>query len=515
MPLPPIFVDLDSVVFMQEDGPGSEYAATPCHAVESTSIGRTDAVRIYCKDPAKRGERIIARTTPGRKEPGTLTINAWSQEQSDMLHRLWQKNCMFGCQTHLDVCGLPTDITAYSKIMDYYSIVPGTLDYSSMDSLEGGEGTGLQVALSCTYDDLIEVLKIAVVVMPASEVTVSENIMAIWGDLTERCASDCGVDQERCEIVIATCADLAGANPAECWYTTDFGVNWIAATNDPSAENLQIGACCIVGERWLAFQSEASAIARPAMCFITDDHGVTAWDVVSMGGSNDDDYVMGCYVHDAGNIWACGGNNDPNGHIWFSSDRGESWTMSEDIVGGVLNDIATADGDTIYAVGVDNTVMKSINAGASWTGALDNGPASSDAYDLLCVRALTNDHVLVGGMIDGNSEQLWRTLDGGVIWTAVTFTGSTTGTTRTSSLSLAPQAVRQHVWMIHGIASANTGTSYAFRSLDGGETWERWPAVTNYRYNKIFACDSNNAWICGDDDADGALGQIHHAAPVT
>jgi hypothetical protein len=517
MPVPDIFVDLDSVVFIQEDGPGAGYAAMPCHAIDSTSIGRTDPARVYCKDPGKRGERVIARTVPGRKEPGTLTINAWSQAQSDLLHRIWQKNCMFGAQTHLDVCGLPTDVTAYTKILDYYGVVPGTLDYSNVDNLEGGEGVGMQVSLACTYDDLIEIMKIDTHAVAATEVTVAENMTSVWGDLTERCADPCGVDRDRCDILIATTEDVAAA-AAQCWYSVDAGVNWAATGNAPFADTLDMSSCLILDERWICFLGAASATGLAGACSITDDRGGTAWTEVDMGGTANMDFVKACYVHDAGSIWAAGGNADPNGHVWHSHDRGATWTMSEDIVAGCLNDVATADGDTIYAVGVDNTVMLSVDGGHTWTGSLDNGPMSADTYDLLCVRCLTKDHVLVGGLIDGNSEQLWQTFDGTATtptWTAITFQGSTTATTRTSSLSLPPDGPKQHVWMIHGIATVNTGSSYFFRSVDGGASFERWPLQANWRYNKVFACSVNRAWCAGDDDGAAGAGQIHYAQPVT
>lgn len=509
MPLPPIFVDLDSVVFIQENGPCATYAAMSCHAIDSTSIARTDATRVYCKDPGKRGERVIARTVPGRKEPGTLTINAWSQEQSDLLHRIWQKNCMFGAQTHLDVCGLPTDITAYAKILDYYGIMPGTLDYSNMDNLEGGEGTGLQLALACTYDDLIEVLKIALVDTPATYTLADADVLSVTGDLSERCASDCGVDQDRCEVLIAT-TGLVVAATGNCWFSTDLGVTWAAcATAAPFAGVVIIPCSAVIDTRWVVFGG--TALALHPRCSTTDDSGTT-WAEVTMGGTATADYVTSCYLYDAGNLWACGGEaGTPSGHAWFSSDRGDTWTFHEDINTQILNDIATADGDTIYAVGDANTVIKSTDAGTTWA-ATTSTPAAS-AVALQCVRALTNDHVLVGGEIDTSNEQLWCTLDGGVTWTAMTFTGSTTASTWTKSLDLAPQAPKQHVWMAHGLA-ATGNDSYVFRSLDGGRTWERWTLLANDRYTRIFACDSNSAWIAGDH-AGVAVGDIHHAAPVT
>jgi len=231
-----------------------------------------------------------------------------------------------------------------------------------------------------------------------------------------------------------------------------------------------------------------------------------------MGGDAADDIITSCYLYDAGNLWACGGSSlAASGHTYFSSDRGGTWTIFEDLCAQILRDIATADGDTIYAVGDSRTVLKSTDAGASWA-ATTTVPGAS-AINLQCVRALTNDHVLVGGNIDTSSQQLWCTLDGGVVWTPITFQGSTTASTWVNSLDLAPQAPKQHVWMIHGNAST-ANASYCFRSLDGGRTWERWTQLTNNRYMRIFACDSNNAWI-GGDQAGGLIGDIHHAAPVT
>lgn len=510
MPLPSIFVDLDSVVFLQEDGPCSSYLAMSCHAIDSTSIGRTEATRVYCKNPGKRGERVIARTVTGRKEPGTLTINAWSQEQSDLLHRLWQKNCMFGAQTHLDVCGLPTDITAYSKILDYYGIVPGTLDYSNLDALEGGDGVGLQLALSCTYDDLIEVLKIIIIDTPASYTLAAADVLAVVGDLTERCAHECGVDQERCETLFVT-TDLVAAATGQCWYSTDFGQTWqvvAAAGAAPFAAITTIPCGTIMDDRWIVFGG--TGVALHPRCSISDDNGAV-WNEVFMGGTPPADYITSCYQHDAGNLWACGGDVGPNGHVWFSDDRGSSWTFHEDLVAQILNDIATADGETIYTVGDARTVLKSTDKGTTWA-ATTTVPGDS-AVALRCVRALTNDHVLVGGEIDTSNEQLWCTLDGGIVWTPITFDGSTTASSWTNSLDLAPQAPKQHVWMTHGLAAtANDG--WVFRSLDGGYTWERWTQIVNDRYRRIFACDSNNAWVAGDMVAAG-VGDIHHAMPVT
>lgn len=512
MPVPAIFVDKDSVVFIQEDGPGSTYAAMPCHAIDSTSIGRSEAVRVYCKDPGRRGERVIARTVPGRKEDGTLTINARSQHQSDLLHRIYQKNCMFGVQTHFDVCGLPTNPEAYTKILDYYGIMPGTLDYSNIDNIEGGEGTPLQLGLSCTYADLIEVVKVALGEV-ATVGVVATTFTCIYGDLTERCASDCGADQARCDTIIAG-TDIGAGAPAQVWYSNNAGANWAATGVTPfPGANIPISTCAITGDRWYVFLGAVTA-ANPAVCVYTDLDGAAAsWNVVDMGGVNNVDYITNSYVHDSGNIFACGGTAGPTGTVYHSHDMGVTWTRALLNTAQIAQDVATSDGDTVWVVGNANMVERSTDGGHTWT-ALAAGPSTGTA--LTAVRAFTPDHVIVGGILDGGAEQLWYTLDGTAAaptWTAITFDGSTTAATQVFSLSIVPQAFRQHIWMVQGL-TAVTSSRHCFRSLDGGIAWELWPDLTNQGYTDIFACDSNHAWISEEDAAAATLGGVFYASPV-
>lgn len=511
MPVQEVFVDLDSVVFIQEDGPCTGYLPVDCHAIEGAEIGRSDTVRVYCKHPSIRGERAVARTIQGRKEPGTLTIIARSQRQSDLLHRLYQNNCMFGAQTHLDVCGMPSDLTAYSKILDYYGITPGNLGYSNMDNLEGGDGTPLQLSLACTFDDLIEVLKVQLTRIDQTVITDTVNMLSISGDLTQRCGTDvCGAPRDRCDIVTAYTAFLVGPLTANCWYTTDNGTTWALAAADPlatSALTNSIRASCIIEDRWLCFAMGLTA-GFGGLCSYTDNSG-GAWTEVDMGATAGADYVSACYVHDAGSLWACGGDATPSGHVWFSSDRGESWTLFEDVATQILNNIATADGNTVYAVGNSDMVIKTIDGGENWT--VMGGPATAGT-DLQCVRALTNDHVLVGGEVDGNNEQLWCSLDGGTTWTAQTFTGSATAGTTTYSMGLAPQAPMQHAWIIHG--DWGTGAWDAFRSVDGGHNWERFQ-IDNDGFSQIFVCDTNHVWISGDTDAgQGGTATVVRVDPI-
>lgn len=503
---PPIFHEGDSMVYLQEDGPGSAYRAYPCHAIPAADRSRSDPGRIYCKSTSRRGEREVARVTPGQKGTGTLTVYAWTQQQSDLLHRLHQAGCMFGAQLHLDVCGLPSDATAYTKILDFYYAMPGNLAYTNLDVLGGVEGTptGSQINLPTTIEDIVEILKVETNQI-TDGITETTAFNDVYFDTTEMCADECGDRQDLCEIGIAVSDPVGGAGSASflgmgnVWYTTDSGVTWAITAANPFVEAGAVPiAALIIGDRWIVFQGNASP-TYAGRCSISDDNGAT-WDQVDMGGAVGD-YVLGVFALDAGNIWAVGSN----GCIWYSNDRCSSWTQQHAANVLTANDlyaVATADGDTVYVVGQNNTVFQSTDGGTTFTALA--GPAASNVI-LYAVAAMTNYNVLIGGEIDASEECLWYTDDAGATYVARTFLGSTTANGRVRDL----QALNlQHIWMIHGTAAAS---NYFFRSVDGGYSWERWPLTANAGLNGMFACDVNNAWAAGEPQ--GGIGAILQAYP--
>jgi photosystem II stability/assembly factor-like uncharacterized protein len=191
--------------------------------------------------------------------------------------------------------------------------------------------------------------------------------------------------------------------------------------------------------------------------------------------------------------------------VWFSADRCDTWTQlhaATEVTANDLYAVATSDGDTVYAVGQNNTVISSGDAGVTFT--VETGPAASNVI-LYAVASMTPYDVLIGGARDTDEECLWASSDAVQTYTARTFTGSTLANGRVRDLD----AVNlQYIWMIHGTA---TGTNYIFRSKDGGYSWERWNEVTNAGLNAVFACDQNHAWACGEPH--GGLGVILRAQP--
>lgn len=504
----PPFVPGDTRLFIQEDGPGTPYKLFPCHAIETMEMARADAERLYCKSSSQRGERQVVRVIPGARGPGTTTVNAYTQQQSDLLARVARAGCKIGLQIPLEMCDLPSDPTAYTKILEGYLAVPGTLTYSNLGDVPGEATGGVMVALPFTLSDLYQIFKVTTTQI-TDGITETQAFNDIYFDLTQKCADVCGAKQGLCEVGIAVSDPVPGASSfsvlgmANVWFTTDFGVTWAITADNPFVEAAAVASCCLViGDRWIVFQGNASA-TYAGRCAISDDNGAT-WAQVDMGGTIGD-YVNGVFAADAGNIWAVGNL----GTVWYSADRADSWTNQvarNALTANELWAVATADADTVFAVGANNTVIQTADGGSTWT-LLAAGPAASNVI-LFSIAVTTNFNILIGGERDSSDECLWYSDDGAATFVARTFLGSTLANGRVRDLDAVTE---EHIWMIHGTAIAN---NYFFRSIDGGNSWERWPLTANLGLNAVFACDINNAWAAGETSA-GGIGMIQKAYPLT
>jgi len=227
-------------------------------------------------------------------------------------------------------------------------------------------------------------------------------------------------------------------------------------------------------------------------------------------------YVNGAFAYGVGLIWIVGNG----GYIWYSEDRGDSWTEILPATTGVaveLWDIHSPpeDSSVVYAVGDSNTVIFSTDSGASWADI--TGPADGTEA-LYAVDVDSQYKLFIGGQIDASEECLWVSEDGGTNWTALTFTGSTLADGEVRRFRQCARASRQHKVFIHGANNASTrrygpGTSFRmFRTLNGGGSFERQDLVTNNGLNGLSVVDINHAWACGE--VVGGFGEIQRFWPT-
>jgi photosystem II stability/assembly factor-like uncharacterized protein len=179
------------------------------------------------------------------------------------------------------------------------------------------------------------------------------------------------------------------------------------------------------------------------------------------------------------------------GGVWRTTDAGETWEPLTDgqIAVGSIGDVkvAPSDPNVIYVgtgsastrgnVSVGNGVYRSTDAGKTWehlglpeAGQIGNMVVHPDDPDRVWVAAL--------GHIFGPNEQrgIFRTIDGGQTWEKVLFVSDSTGFVDVEASPENPRVLYAAAWRAERkpwtmISGAEEGGIW--RSTDGGDSWEK------------------------------------------
>lgn len=165
------------------------------------------------------------------------------------------------------------------------------------------------------------------------------------------------------------------------------------------------------------------------------------------------------------------------GLIIRSTDGGEKWETLNTGVTNQLWALHFVDRKTGYACGSAGIIIKTIDGGISWKPL--NSGVSNQLYDFEATDS--------GTLFASGSNVLLRSDDGGDNWNKVT-----------DFPFMAPAD-----W-IRSIKFVNSNTAYAcadigrvYKSIDGGQSWERLPSVTQEALFELDFVDENLGYVCG------------------
>lgn len=181
--------------------------------------------------------------------------------------------------------------------------------------------------------------------------------------------------------------------------------------------------------------------------------------------------IFGMTFHDAETGWAVGGG----GCVLRTDDAGESWTLLQQpgVLDADLTDIMAIDEQMLIAVGTPPSIFRSLDGGLSWS--FPPHPASGTLVDLAPIP---------GGGVSaaGESGVVLRSDDGGATWVDV---GPGTGTPR------------HHVWRSEQEAFL-VGFELAHRTVDGGATWTELFTPSFFGANEVYFADATTGYVVGD-----------------
>lgn len=470
-------------LWVQPDGPNTEPIPLGCHMVGDIDVPLGDKTVVSRRDPSGPSRYQTVKIYRSG-EPGAITFPITTDVMSvmDVLETL---DCDSPLYIAMSSCGRMDVWGNYDRLFIFHNTGKTAEAYANMVSKSSDEETPAEQTFTMAAEALYKASKL---VMSTLDTTHTDGLKDVYSCQAAQCAGSCGVAKSQCDELFAVGGALSGSptDVANIIYTEDAGENFAAMAVNPfvAGEDIASGVCFEMGRnvtRYLVIRGTTDA-GNPAEVAYSDDLGAT-WATVNLGTPNGE-YGYGpqsLFAFDMRHIWCC----TTGGYIFFSSDGGVTWTPQSEgvLTANDLHAIKFYNKSLGYCVGAANTILKTEDAGSSWS--LLTGPAAQAGVAANAVHPST-EHIVWVGYADSD---LYFSMDAGDSWAERSY-GQTTG-----AISDIDGNNPYCLFLIHNTAGP-VGTVYYTRN--GGFDWEAVAAVTNSGLNAIQACGSNLAFVVGE-----------------
>lgn len=250
--------------------------------------------------------------------------------------------------------------------------------------------------------------------------------------------------------------------------TSDAGLTWMASYSGTSVDLSDVVSLS---------SSIYIAVGKTGKIIKTTNAG-TSWSNVNSGTSND---LTGIFVNGV-NVYVTGSN----GTILISTNSGNAWTTINTGISFKLNKIFFVSEFVGYAVGDGATILVTINGGQAWNFQ-SSGMNTPSLTDVHFTDANTG---VITGSIGGSDESIiFRTINGGSVWTTDDYSGTTL-----NSLGFFPD--NSTGFAVGGSIAGNTSTIY--RTTSQGAGWVLVPTTSSRQLGTCFPANGIG-YTCGMD----------------
>lgn len=441
-----------------------------------------DQTLINCRN--KDGDVVAIGSTQAPPAAVTTSITALIKPESEVLDRI--KNCFVTLYAMTRSCGKAGIFSNYVRGYVIHHARITSRAWTNLVMRETDEPINLALEINA-WNPVYQIREVSAVRQTIAE---TRNLNDIVFDLDAQCGGDCGApkDDDTDGFIVGSGTAGSPTSDADIWVTSDKGVTWANATGlvpSPfSGGDIKSAVRFAVDKNTWRLLVASGPKAGNAQVAYSDDDGST-WTTVTVGataweGAAGADAL---FAFDRDHIWFA----TDHGRIYFSDDGGATWTSQASALTASLahslNAVKFSDYDNGYAVGDTDTVIKTTDGGDNWS--VLTAPTSSDNVTALAV--LSKYTVLVGSNADG----LWKSLDGGVTWTSVSFTGQST-----AGKIVGLDFLNEHIGFMAHNTSAPVGSVH--RTINGGMSWEKITTPTNAGLNAVAAIDENTCYAVGD-----------------
>jgi len=228
------------------------------------------------------------------------------------------------------------------------------------------------------------------------------------------------------------------------YHSPNYGANWFRQGDETSLPNQTLQKVCVVGEDVVWAVGTIGTVVRTV-------NGGKTWKDVSVSGFSTN--LQGVAAINAQTAWVSG-ESDSNGYcgIFRTINSGTNWTRLVDAAITNVNHLLgldAVDANHIWAIGENQTVLYSSDAGNSWTQKFSN--TQKDGNEVFAV----------------GTNQIFAACDAQVLWSKDNGNSWTNHTTWEYTLDVNTPDGGTNIWAIRG----NHDGGQIYHSPDGGQNW--------------------------------------------
>lgn len=471
----------NGALWVQVDGPNTVPEYLGCVDMDAIAEpgGGIDTL-LRCFRPDGQGWNTIGATLTA-PDPVTTTLTALAARTQSALETI--KNCAANFFVTQSETGRKDTFTNYVRATILGNAYLSDRGLSNLVMRETDGETQMTFGLSA-FPPVYRIFKKATSRQSVG-MAAAANALAYLNDI--RCASGSSQAQRAGKIGFIS-GDTSTGSPtgtADVYYTTNYGQSWAATAADPFAASEIIAAIAVFA---VGANTHRVVVARgttdagnPAEIAYSDDDGTT-WTNVDVGSTNAQ------YVGAAGGLFALDQNNiwmvTTGGYVYKSEDGAVTWSTQDAGVATAsnLNAVHFADQRAGFAGGASDDVIRTIDGGVSWSAVTDIGASST----VNCIFTLDAQRAWVGTA----NGRLYYTTDGGTTWTRRSFSGDNVG--QVKDIKFVSDLIG---FMVHDTTGP---VGRIFTTMDGGYTWEAVTTTTNSGLNSLAVLDENNFFVAGE-----------------
>ena len=488
-----------SAIWVQPDGPNTRPEFLGCHQIGELSVPLGELTVQHVPDPASYGK--FKPAVSYQAGPGVITssITTYISATADWLGKITRRGCKFPLYIFKGACGRADVFYGWER---GFGLNRALMTQRSFDKLTAREPTDEGLSEQTFNISAVSFHEWLPLEGKRQAVEETEAINSIWACSVPQCPDTCGGGLDPHQNMIVGSDYKAGApnEPGDVWYTYDQGETWDENWNSPCANLTDdiISVICFpidaTTTRWMVATNDAKAAYEIQYC---DDIDGTTWttvrvnqDAVGVGPLN----PRSLFCLDMHHIWLV----TFNGHVFFSSDGGASWTLNYEA--GLVD---------LWAIWFSNNkcgmfttqaaadIMYTKDGGESWHAPTIGPPFQ--AHDLICVTENAGGGIWWTG---SNGGRLYYSLDGGDTWARrYGFQWDDIG--HIKSIKFATELTGFMALNLPGYAGA------ILQTVNGGYSWRVIETTDHGLLNDLTVANENLAFAVGEQhDGTGVILKI-------